>query len=156
MPSPIGQATLVSAEDWGAAANGLASGDATLASLWGDEGKMRMALARPGGALEVLDFVCDGGAFPSVAAVHSPAGRLERAACDLYGFVATGAPDPRPWLDHGRWRVRHPLGRSTAHDGSPDAYAFLPAQGLGLHQIPVGPVHAGIIEPGHFRFHASG
>jgi Ni,Fe-hydrogenase III large subunit len=156
MPSPIGQVTLVSAEDWRAAANGLASGDATLASLWGDEGKMRMALAGPCGALEVLDLACDGGAFPTVAAIHAPAGRLVRAACDLFGFVAAGAQDPRPWLDHGRWRVRYPLGRSTDHDGWPDAYAFLPAQGSGLHQIPVGPVHAGIIEPGHFRFHASG
>src|SRR5205085_7467639 len=36
------------------------------------------------------------------------------------------------------------------------AYRFLPAEGPGLHQIPVGPVHAGIIEPGHFRFTASG
>ena len=36
------------------------------------------------------------------------------------------------------------------------AYAFLPAEGEGLHQIPVGPVHAGIIEPGHFRFTANG
>src|SRR5256884_4633800 len=35
-------------------------------------------------------------------------------------------------------------------------YRFLPAEGPGLHQIPVGPVHAGIIEPGHFRFTASG
>jgi hypothetical protein len=35
-------------------------------------------------------------------------------------------------------------------------YAFLAAEGEGLHQIPVGPVHAGVIEPGHFRFHASG
>src|ERR1700753_2260323 len=38
----------------------------------------------------------------------------------------------------------------------PGAYDFLPVKGEGLHQIPVGPVHAGIIEPGHFRFHASG
>ena len=32
--------------------------------------------------------------------------------------------------------------------------AFLPAEGESLHQIAVGPVHAGIIEPGHFRFTA--
>ena len=38
----------------------------------------------------------------------------------------------------------------------PAPYAFLPAEGEGLHQIPVGPVHAGIIEPGHFRFTANG
>ena len=36
------------------------------------------------------------------------------------------------------------------------SYVFLPAEGEGLHQIPVGPVHAGIIEPGHFSFTANG
>src|SRR5580658_3711171 len=156
MTALIGQSTLATAQTWRAAARGLAEGDATLASLWADEGRMRMALAKTGGVLEVLDFACDGGAFPSVAAIHAPAGRLERAACDLFGFTATDAPDARPWLDHGRWPVRHPLERPAPHDGAADAYAFLAAQGARLHQIPVGPVHAGIIEPGHFRFHASG
>ncbi len=156
MSRPIRRSTLASPETWRAAAARLAEGEATLASLWGDDGGVRMALARPGGEIDVLDLACDGGAFPSVAAIHAPASRLERAACDLYGFTATGAPDARAWLDHGRWLVRHPLGRPLAHDGSPDAYGFLAAHGSGLHQIPVGPVHAGIIEPGHFRFHASG
>jgi Ni,Fe-hydrogenase III large subunit len=51
--------------------------------------------------------------------------------------------------------VRHPLGDRTEPVPSP-AYVFLPSDGEGLHQIPVGPVHAGIIEPGHFRFTANG
>jgi Ni,Fe-hydrogenase III large subunit len=156
MSAPFGQSTFANPQTWRAAAERLADGDATLMSLWGDDRKMRMALATKGGVIDVLDFNCDGGAFPSVAAVHAPAGRLERAACDLLGFTATDAPDPRRWLDHGRWLVRHPLGDAVAHDASGDAYAFLAAQGSGLHQIPVGPVHAGIIEPGHFRFHAAG
>ncbi len=156
MRARIGQSTVATPETWRAAARRPAEGEATLASLWGDEGGMRMALTKVGEALHVLDFACDDGAFPSVAAIHAPAGRLERAACDLFGFTATDAPDARPWLDHGRWPVRHPLGRRVAHDGAADPYAFLGAQGAGLHQIPVGPVHAGIIEPGHFRFHASG
>ena len=156
MRARIGQSTLATPETWRAAARRLAEGEATLASLWGDEGGMRMAMTKVGEALHVLDFACDDGAFPSVAAIHAPAGRLERAACDLFGFAAIDAPDARRWLDHGRWPVRHPLGRRVAHDGAADPYAFLGAQGAGLHQIPVGPVHAGIIEPGHFRFHASG
>src|SRR5208282_2547229 len=156
MRARIGQSTLATPETWRAAARRLAEGEATLASLWGDEGGMRMAMTKVGEALHVLDFACDDGAFPSVAAIHAPAGRLERAACDLFGFAAIDAPDARRWLDHGRWPVRHPLGRRVAHDGAADRYAFLGAQGAGLHQIPVGPVHAGIIEPGHFRFHASG
>ena len=58
----------------------------------------------------------------------------------------SGCPITRPWLDHGRWPGRQSEAR----------YEFLPAEGEGLHQIPVGPVHAGIIEPGHFRFTANG
>jgi Ni,Fe-hydrogenase III large subunit len=66
-----------------------------------------------------------------------------------------GLPDTRPWLDHGRWAIRHPLG-AREEASPPEPYAFLPADGESLHQIPVGPVHAGIIEPGHFRFTANG
>ena len=54
----------------------------------------------------------------------------------------------------GRCAIRSATARPTT--APPDAYAFLEARGPGLHQIPVGPVHAGIIEPGHFRFHAGG
>ena len=142
--------------EWREAARLLAAGEATLVSLWGDEGRMRMALSEAAGALSFVDVACDDGSFPSVATVHAPAGRLERAACDLFGFTALEAPDNRRWLDHGRWPLRHPLGAPVPHDGAADAYAFLKAEGPGLHQIPVGPVHAGIIEPGHFRFHAAG
>ena len=64
--------------------------------------------------------------------------------------------DTRAWLDHGKWPVRHPLGQMERTSATPEPYSFLPAEGESLHQIPVGPVHAGIIEPGHFRFTASG
>ncbi|HUG63523.1 MAG TPA: hydrogenase expression protein HypE, partial [Methylomirabilota bacterium] len=66
-----------------------------------------------------------------------------------------GAEDARPWLDHGRWEIVHPLGAAEAQPGQPP-YPFLPVEGESLHQVPVGPVHAGIIEPGHFRFTAQG
>ncbi|HYS46493.1 MAG TPA: nickel-dependent hydrogenase large subunit, partial [Rhizomicrobium sp.] len=80
---------------------------------------------------------------------------LERTIHDLFGLEPRNAPDLRPWLDHGRWGLRHPLGAQVAEtDAKP--YAFLTAEGESLHQIAVGPVHAGIIEPGHFRFHANG
>jgi Ni,Fe-hydrogenase III large subunit len=150
-------ARLLSGEtEWFEAGRRLAEGETTFVSLWGDEGRMRLAMREADGGLAVVDVPCDRSAFPSLAALHSPASRLERAACDLYGFLALGAPDGRGWLDHGRWALRHPLGRREPHDGAADAYAFLEAKGPGLHQIPVGPVHAGIIEPGHFRFHAGG
>ena len=94
--------------------------------------------------------------FPSVGALHPPAIRLERAIHSLYGYVAVGAPDSRPWLDLGFWNVQHPLGGRMRQRRCVTAYRFLPVEGESLHQIPVGPVHAGIIEPGHFRFTAGG
>ena len=97
------------------------------------------------------------GVFPSLGRVHPPALRLERAIRDLFGLEAGGAPDARPWLDHGRWPMRHPLGAAHGRTGRRALrLRFLPAEGESLHQIPVGPVHAGIIEPGHFRFTANG
>ena len=75
---------------------------------------------------------------------------------DLVGLAPEGLDDARAWLDHGKWGLCHPLGQARHAVASPHAYAFLPAEGESLHQIPVGPVHAGIIEPGHFRFTANG
>src|SRR4029077_1433863 len=70
---------------------------------------------------------------------------------------AESAPDARPWLDHGKWGVSRPLADLPLAPGrAASPYVFLPAEGESLHQIAVGPVHAGIIEPGHFRFTAGG
>ena len=146
---------VVTPEAWRAAALHLAAGDWTLLGLWGEPGAVHMALLDEA-AGEVGVASLDGDqAFPSVGAQHPPAIRLERTIRDLYGLEAEGALDTRPWLDHGRWGVRHPLGERNA-SGTTPAYPFLAAEGESLHQIPVGPVHAGIIEPGHFRFTAGG
>jgi Ni,Fe-hydrogenase III large subunit len=144
-------------EAWGEATHRLAAGEARLVGLWADGAEARMALSVGRPELEFFHYVAVDGSFPSVGAAHAPAIRLERAIADLNGLKARGAPDPRPWLDHGRWPLAHPLGGgAAASGGEPERYAFLGAEGGGLHQIPVGPVHAGIIEPGHFRFHANG
>jgi len=147
---------IVNDEGWQQAIDQLAAGGCGLLGLWGDAPFVHMALL---GAdfndIAVLSYNCKGGQYPSVAARHPPAIRLERAIRDLYGLEAVDAPDARGWLDLGFWNVRHPLGK-RAPARKPKPYAFLPAEGEGLHQIPVGPVHAGIIEPGHFRFTANG
>jgi len=104
----------------------------------------------------VLTFECKDGTFPSVGALHPPAMRLERAIHDLFGLTPVGALDERPWLDLGFWGVEAPLGPACAATAPRAPYVFLPVEGENLHQIPVGPVHAGIIEPGHFRFTANG
>jgi Ni,Fe-hydrogenase III large subunit len=141
---------------WRQAIDLLAAGRCTLLGLWGDAPVVHMALlADDFSDIAVISYTCKDGSYPSVAARHPPAGRLERAIRDLYGLNAFGAPDARTWLDLGFWKVRHPLGKSTPAR-KPKPYQFLPVEGEGLHQIPVGPVHAGIIEPGHFRFTANG
>ena len=148
---------VVDAEGWNLAASLAADGLYTMLGLWGESDAVHMALATQDPLeIAVLSLPCPDGIFPSVGHHHPPAIRLERAIQDLFGLKAEGATDVRPWLDHGRWGKREPLGAARTDVGLGDVYVFLPVEGEGLHQIPVGPVHAGIIEPGHFRFTASG
>jgi Ni,Fe-hydrogenase III large subunit len=153
---------LIVAEDgWQQAIGLLASGQCTLLGLWGDAPHVYMALLdESSNDVAVLTYTCKAGNYPSVAARHPPAIRLERAVQDLFGLQATNSPDKRPWLDLGFWGVAQPLGKNRpAQKPAPQkltSYEFLPVEGDGLHQIAVGPVHAGIIEPGHFRFTANG
>jgi Ni,Fe-hydrogenase III large subunit len=141
---------------WEALAARLATGDAVLSGLWAGPPCIYLASFRPGGgALEVASLEVEHARFPSVARLHSPALRLERAIQDLFGWRAEGIPDDRPWLDHGTWPqgVRSGGARSG---GTRPLYKFLPVDGDALHEVPVGPIHAGTIEPGHFRFTVSG
>ena len=150
---------VVTPDAWGALPLELAAGEATLLGLWGDAGAVHMAIfdeARATSSIATIE--CPRRKFPSVGA-HScrrpsgssaPSTILVRAAA---GWLAGPTAVARPRL----------LGRAASsrrrHRGRRDArdpYEFLPAEGEGLHQIPVGPVHAGIIEPGHFRFTANG
>ncbi|MGV7214382.1 hydrogenase large subunit [Bradyrhizobium sp. UFLA05-112] len=141
---------------WRAAIDQLAAGRLTLLGFWGEPTAVHMALLDEAVAeLAVVSYGCAAGAFPSVARHHPPALRLERAIHDLFGLTPIGADDMRPWLDHHVWGESFPLGsRNAPREAVP--YQFLPAEGEALHQVAVGPVHAGIIEPGHFRFTANG
>src|SRR5665213_2026765 len=152
---------VVGVDAWRTAIERLADESFCLVSLWGEPGWAHMAvIAKDSAGPAVLSLECAAGGYPSVGARHAPAIRLERALFDLVGLAPEGAIDRRPWLDHGRWAVRHPLGANEAAPAQADygqaAYAFLPAQGESLHQIAVGPVHASVIEPGHFRFNVNG
>jgi Ni,Fe-hydrogenase III large subunit len=140
---------------WTQAGQHLASGQGTLLGLWGDADTVHLAVLEDG-RIGILTLACPNRRFPSIGRVHPPALRLERTIRDLYGLEPEGSPDARRWLDHGRWGTRHPLGRNESAPATGDAYAFHPVEGPPMHQIPVGPVHAGIIEPGHFRFTANG
>jgi Ni,Fe-hydrogenase III large subunit len=148
---------MVDAAAWNGAAVQLADGLWTLLDLWGEAACVHMALLDNGdGDIGVISLECPEGRYPAVGQLHAPALRLERAIQDLFGLEASALPDARPWLDHDRWGVRHPLGARAEAPAAGARYEFLAAEGEGLHQIPVGPVHAGIIEPGHFRFTANG
>jgi Ni,Fe-hydrogenase III large subunit len=148
---------IVAPEIWSFVSEQLAKGHLILLGLWGDADSVHMALlSEEPFDIGVVTFESKDGTYPSVGAVHPPAIRLERAIRDLYGLEPQGLPDQRPWLDHGRWGVKHPLGDREKAGLAWGQYPFLPTEGESLHQIAVGPVHAGIIEPGHFRFTASG
>ena len=147
---PDGYARIEAADTlWTGLSKGCAAGLQDLSALWFDDGAMHMALS---GAetkkRAIVSIALNGGSYPSVSLHHKPAMRLERTMRDLYGVTPLGLPDERGWLDHGVWPSR--AGKTGK------GYSFLAVEGEGLHQIPVGPVHAGIIEPGHFRFTANG
>jgi len=100
-------------------------------------------------------------AFSSLATRSFAASRFEREIQDLFGLVATDHPDPRRLALHQFWPDGYyPLRRDASpradvvDDGRP--FPFRRVEGPGVFEITVGPVHAGIIEPGHFRFSVEG
>lgn len=137
---------IVTPDEWTAAGEQLHNEAWTLVAHWAEPGMVHAAFRETTtGHSAILSLPVPDGRFPSLGRYSRPARRLERAIHDRIGLVPELAPDTRPWIDHGR------------RDGGPAApYTFLPVEGEGLHRIPVGPVHAGIIEPGHFRFTAAG
>ncbi len=128
-----------------------------LLALWADHKQVHMAVYDVASSdFIIASYTIRGGTFPSIGQYHAPAIRAERMIRDLYGVTAKGLPDDRAWLDHGKWPTSHPLALKPGTKKKQPEYRFLGAVGEGLHQMAVGPVHAGIIEPGHFRFFLSG
>jgi Ni,Fe-hydrogenase III large subunit/Ni,Fe-hydrogenase III component G len=98
--------------------------------------------------------------LPSLAALSYPASRFEREMHDLYGIHPVDHPLPRRLVRHAHWPagwypMRHDAGPPPPFTES-ESFPFLRVDGAGVYEIPVGPVHAGIIEPGHFRFSVVG
>ncbi|MGG5810660.1 hydrogenase expression protein HypE [Falsiroseomonas sp. CW058] len=128
-----------------------------LLSLWAEPGFVHAAFLDEAEGGLLLATCPSEGRYPALSPARPGAVRFERAIRDLWRLEAEGALDLRPWLDHGRWPVVGPLSARPARNDAPAAPpAFLPVEGEGWHQIPVGPVHAGVIEPGHFRFTVQG
>jgi Ni,Fe-hydrogenase III large subunit len=98
--------------------------------------------------------------YPGLEGIFPAATRMQRAAADLTGIRST-ATDTRPWLRHAAWPAGDrplvdPRRPAHAEGATVDRYDFVRVDGDGVHEIAVGPVHAGVIEPGHFRFSVVG
>jgi Ni,Fe-hydrogenase III large subunit/Ni,Fe-hydrogenase III component G len=153
----------VETQQWRAVCQQVRDQGGSLVALWcadnndrGDGFAVHAALAVKLGLI-VIALPLAGESFPDISDIFPGANRMQRAAFDLFGVRAEGAPDQRKWLRHAAWpETVYPLRKSF--DGSivfangDDGYPFVQVGGEGVHEIPVGPVHAGTIEPGHFRF----
>lgn len=156
-------------EDWGNVASVAAVFGCRWAGIWGDPIAehivVRACLAYQGDYLVLMTEVPLG---QPVLASHTPyfpgADRMERHLQDMFGIALLDHPDTRRWTRHQAWpEDTYPLrnevpvaGYSPKRAPADSDYPFVPVLGGGVYQIPVGPVHAGIIEPGHFRFQAVG
>ncbi len=143
-------------------------GGGRLVALWVSDDRdrqrgftVRVALEDDGGLTVLEHSLPDAaGHYPDVAAIFPAANRMQRAAFDLTG-IAADSDDQRQWLWQACWPIdRFPLRRdfeaSPKWEPGEEDYGFVRVEGDGVHEIPVGPVHAGIIEPGHFRFQIVG
>lgn len=99
------------------------------------------------------------GTFQSMTPMIYSANWYEREISDMFGLTPVGHPDLRPLVLYDSWpQDYHPLRKDTG--GRPPKvvteYPYRRVEGEGVFEIPVGPVHAGVIEPGHFRFSVAG
>jgi len=156
----------VSPEQWRQAAFDLSAAGARLLALWASGAKQASHLISAvfvapegGGLVLTLPMVDADEPYPGIAELFPAAARMQRAIADLSGVRSTD-PDTRPWLRHTAWPQGYrplldPPSQPIANPVA-DSYSFVRVEGEGVHEIAVGPVHAGTIEPGHFRFSVVG
>jgi len=164
VPARLG---VVDREQWLALASAMKSAGAVLLSLWGTDDRDRDGRFRVRAAYLLRHEVvvvehpmpATAPSYPGLEDRFPVAARLQRTTADLLGVVAEGG-DGRGWVQHGRWsRQAFPLRRDSdpvPRTAASEPYRFVSVSGDGVHEIPVGPVHAGTIEPGGFRFSVVG
>ncbi len=140
--APLAVGLSVGVDEWRQVAQDSAAAGGTLLALWigGEPGRqvaVYAAYLTDRGMLLAELVLADQASYPGLEGLFPVASRLQRAAFDLSG-VRSSDPDRRPWLNHAA------------------PYEFVRVDGEGVHEIAVGPVHAGTIEPGHFRFSVVG
>ncbi len=160
---------IVAVEDWGVLARQAALAGLRWCTVWGEdrgdellisacfEQRGDYLIART--ALSIKTPV-----LPSHTPYYIAADRPGRHLQDMFGVMLTDHPDTRRWTRHNAWGDgEFPLRKGFDVAGEPPDdtpphtdYRFMLAQGAGVYEVPVGPIHAGIIEPGHFRFQAVG
>jgi Ni,Fe-hydrogenase III large subunit/Ni,Fe-hydrogenase III component G len=142
---------------------------ARLVALWGSDETTRgagyalhLALALRDGLLWLtVPLAREHPRYSGIADIYPAANRMQRAAYDMVGIHAQDAKDHRKWLRHRAWPggvfpLRKEFDIASRAPAADDRYPFVKVEGEGVHEIPVGPVHAGTIEPGHFRFSVVG
>jgi Ni,Fe-hydrogenase III large subunit/Ni,Fe-hydrogenase III component G len=160
------RALTVPHDQWQQVALDLSVVDAKLVALWASADADTAPLihaafvAEGAGFVLTLPMVDRQEPYPGIEELFPAAGRMQRAVMDLSGVCSTD-PDTRPWLRHAAWPPSYrplvdPPVAATATEAAIDSYDFVRVDGEGVHEIAVGPVHAGIIEPGHFRFSVVG
>lgn len=162
-------ACTVPRDKFGRAAKALKKAYALLAAEWATDetafggGLAVFACFRWGGEYLIVrsELPLDDPSFPSLTKKYVPAYRFERQIQSLMGAVPAGHPDMRPWIKFEDWPqnafpLRKSFDASQPMPRTKGDYQWARAEGEGVYEIPVGPVHAGIIEPGHFRFQAVG
>jgi len=160
--APRSRRLRVDQDEWLRAAADIAAAGGHLIAVWASPAAetalaivMRAALFTDLGLLVLELPLPDGGSYRGLHEVFPATARMQRAAFDLVG-VRSDDVDTRPWLRHAAWAATEfPLrlgSQISPLAPTGEAYEFVRVDGEGVHEIPVGPVHAGIIEPGHFRF----
>jgi Ni,Fe-hydrogenase III large subunit/Ni,Fe-hydrogenase III component G len=165
LPGPL-PAWHASTHDLRAIAEKLRAQKGRLVALWASDERTSFALhaafgLRAGLLWLTVPLEREHPRYPGIADLFPAASRMQRAAYDLLGVHAQGGADHRKWLRHGAWPagvfpLRKDFDANTTFERTLDHYPFIRVEGEGVHEIPVGPVHAGTIEPGHFRFSVVG
>ncbi|MRR49746.1 MAG: Ni,Fe-hydrogenase III large subunit [Rhodocyclaceae bacterium] len=166
--APVWIGTAASGAELRLFAQAVRAADGRIAAIWGSDCRLHGRGFRlhcvfgidAGHAWVSLDLRPEAPVYPDLADIFPAANRMQRATRDMVG-IATASGDQRPWLRHGGWPegwypLRHDAPDLGEFANKPTDYEFVQVGGEGAHEIPVGPIHAGIIEPGHFRFSVIG
>lgn len=153
------QRRVLSHPDWAAMVSARQSGpDLSLLALWADTVHVHALLVdNASDCVLPVAVAVEAGRYPALSSAWPIAAWFERLVSDLWGHVADGGRDLRPWLDHGQWSRTQPLalrpGPPSSAAGPP---AFLTGDAAGLMQVPLGPVHDLIGEAAHVRLTTRG